>query len=213
MLICWIKKLLGIYETGYEYWIPTDQIIITPEFARTRIGTKKWRRKKRYYYRTGEFESQIVLTKDFILLDGYSSYRIAKYVGIDKVPVVFEEYIDEQERGYIYMSENNRKLVPVYEQETHISYMRDEQFAKVYTSDTTQMTRYDKLCKQYPDMWSCVSDDGYSKSYMCKDKKMISARGQKRKISDKQKEAFSKRMKLLREGQKNDNINSESATL
>lgn len=111
------------------------------------------------------------------------------------------------------MSENNRKLVPVYEHETHISYMRDEQFAKVYTSDTTQMTRYDKLCKQYSDMWSCVSDDGYSKSYMCKDKKMISARGQKRKISDKQKEAFSKRMKLLREGQKNDNINSESATL
>ena len=44
-------------------------------------------------------------------------------------------------------------------------------------------------------------------------KKMISARGQKRKISDKQKEAFSKRMKLLREGQKNDNIDSESATL
>lgn len=97
MLIRWIKKLLGIYETGYEYWIPTDQIIITPEFARTRIGAKKWRRKKRYYYRTGEFESQIVLTKDFILLDGYSSYRIAKYVGIDKVPVVFEEYIDDQE--------------------------------------------------------------------------------------------------------------------
>ena len=111
------------------------------------------------------------------------------------------------------MAESNKKSVPIYEQETHISYMRDELFAKVYTSDTTQMTKYDKLCKQYPDMWSYVSDDGYSKSYMCKDKKMISARGQKRKISDKQKEAFSKRMKLLREGQKNDNINSESATL
>lgn len=111
------------------------------------------------------------------------------------------------------MAENNRKSVPVYEQETHISYMRDEQFAKVYTSDTTQMTRYDKLCKQFPNMWSCVSDDGYSKSYICKDKSMISARGQKRTISDKQKEAFSKRMKLLREGQNNDNINSESATL
>lgn len=110
------------------------------------------------------------------------------------------------------MAESNKKSVPVYEQETHISYMRDELFAKVYTSDTTQMTKYDKLCKQYPDMWPCVSDDGYSKSYMCEDKKMISARGQKRKISDKQKEAFSKRMKLLREDQKNDNINSESAT-
>ena len=95
MLVRWIKKLFGIYEVGHKYWIPVDKIVITPDFACTRIGTKKWRRKKHYYYRTGELESQIVLTKDFILLDGYSSYRIAKYVGIDKVPVVFAEYIDE----------------------------------------------------------------------------------------------------------------------
>lgn len=95
MLIRWIKKLFGIYETGYEYWIPIGKIVITPDFARTHIGTKKWRHKKRYFYRTGKFESQIVLTRDFILLDGYSSYRIAKSVGIDKVPVVFTEYIDE----------------------------------------------------------------------------------------------------------------------
>lgn len=115
--------------------------------------------------------------------------------------------------GVFYIVENNKRSVPVYEQETHISYMRDEEFAKVYTSDTTQMTKFDKRCKNFPDMWTCVSDDGYSKSYICKDKSMISARGQKRKISDKQKEAFSKRMKLLREGQKNDNINSESGTL
>ena len=95
MLIRWIKKLLGIYETGYEYWVPTDQIIITPAFARTRIGTKKWMRKRDYYMRTGEFESQIVLTKDFVLLDGYSSYKLAKRYGEDKVPVVFTEYIDD----------------------------------------------------------------------------------------------------------------------
>ena len=95
MLIRWIKKLLGIYETGYEYWVPTDQIIVTPEFARTRIGTKKWIRKRNYYMRTGRFESQIVLTKDFILVDGYSSYKLAKRYGEDKVPVVFTEYIDE----------------------------------------------------------------------------------------------------------------------
>ena len=213
MLIRWIKKLFGMYETGYEYWVPTDQIIITPDFARTRIGTKKWIRKRNYYMRTGRFESQIVLTKDFVLINGYSSYKLAKRYGEDKVPVVFAEYIDEQVGGVFYIVENNKRSVPVYEQETHISYMRDEEFAKVYTSDTTQMTKFDKRCKDFPDMWTCVSDDGYSKSYMCKDKKMISVRGQKRKISDKQKEAFSKRMKLLREGQKNDNINSESATL
>lgn len=79
------------------------------------------------------------------------------------------------------MAENNRKSVSVYEQETHISYMRDEQFAKVYTSDTTQITRYDKLCSQFPDMWQCISDDGYSKSYICKDKSMISSRGKNAK--------------------------------
>lgn len=95
MLIRLIKKLFGIYEAGYEYWVPTDQVIITPDFACTRIGTKKWLRKRDYYMRTGQFESQIVLTKDFILVDGYSSYKLAKRYGEDKVPVVFTEYIDE----------------------------------------------------------------------------------------------------------------------
>ena len=59
-----------------------------------------------------------------------------------------------------YIVENNKRSVPVYEQETHISYMRDEEFAKVYTSDTTQVTKFDKRCKDFPDMWTCVSDDG-----------------------------------------------------
>ena len=95
MLIRLIKKLFGIYEAGYEYWVPTDQIIITPDFARTRIGTRKWIHKRNYYMRTGKFESQIVLTKDFVLTDGYSSYKLAKRYGEDKVPVVFEEYLDE----------------------------------------------------------------------------------------------------------------------
>ena len=94
-MIRWIKKIFGIYEVGYEYQVPLDRIYITPGFARTRIGKYKWRRKKNYYCRTGAFESQIILTKDFVLLDGYSSYRIAKYVGLDRVPVVFTEYIDE----------------------------------------------------------------------------------------------------------------------
>lgn len=95
MLVRWIKKLFGIYETGYEYWVPINQIIITPDFARTRIGTRKWIHKRNYYLKTGQFESQIVLTKDFVLTDGYSSYKLAQRYGEDKVPVVFTEYIDE----------------------------------------------------------------------------------------------------------------------
>lgn len=91
--------------------------------------------------------------------------------------------------------------------------MRDEEFAKVYTSDTTQMTKFDKRCKQFPDMWKCVSDDGYSKSYICKDKSMISARGKKatRKLTDDQKEAARVRMAKWK-AEKKLEIDSESAT-
>lgn len=108
------------------------------------------------------------------------------------------------------MAENNRKSVPVYEQETHIFYMRDELFAKVYTSDTTQMTKFDKRCKDFPDMWKCVADDGYSKSYICNDKNMISARGKKttRKMTDEQREAARVRMAELHVTKRNNKINS-----
>ena len=111
------------------------------------------------------------------------------------------------------MAENNKKSVPIYEQETHISYMRDESFAKVYTSDTTQMTKFDKRCKDFPDMWKCVSDDGYSKSYICKDKNMISYRGKKvtrsnREMTDEQREAIAKRLSEGR-AKKNTEIDSD----
>ena len=59
------------------------------------------------------------------------------------------------------MEENvNVKSIPINEQETHISFMRDESFARIYTSDTTQMTRLDKLCENNPDMYKLVEDTG-----------------------------------------------------
>ena len=42
-----------------------------------------------YYRNTGEFESPIILNRDFVLIDGYTSYIIAKKLEIDKVPVYF----------------------------------------------------------------------------------------------------------------------------
>ena len=88
-IIRFIKKLCGIYETGYEYWIYTKDIKVYPEWRKTKIGKAKFSRKMRYWYRTGEFESKIILDRDFNLLDGYSSVRIAEIKGIDKVPVYF----------------------------------------------------------------------------------------------------------------------------
>ena len=75
------------------------------------------------------------------------------------------------------MEENvNVKSIPINEQETHISFMRDESFARIYTSDTTQMTRLDKLCENNPDMYKLVEDTGNGKNYICYDKTLASLR-------------------------------------
>lgn len=88
--IRWIKSLLHIYEPGYEYWVCTKDIKVNPEWRKTKIKHEKFIRKIKYYNRTGEFESKIILDKDFNLVDGYSSVRIAEIKKKDKVPVWFE---------------------------------------------------------------------------------------------------------------------------
>lgn len=84
-----VKRLFGIYETGYEYWINIKEIKVNPAWRKTRIGKMKFKKKLQYWYRIGEFESRIILDRDFNLLDGYSSVRIAEIKGINKVPVYF----------------------------------------------------------------------------------------------------------------------------
>lgn len=88
-VIRFIKELFGKYETEYEYWIYTKDIKVNPDWRKTKIDRTKFQRKLQYWYRTGGFESKILLDKDFNLLDGYSSVRIAEIKGIDKVPVYF----------------------------------------------------------------------------------------------------------------------------
>lgn len=87
--------------------------------------------------------------------------------------------------------------VAVAEQETSINYMRDEEHAIVYTSDTTQMTRLDKLCKANPDMYSLIADTGRGKTYKVADKSLISFRAKKREMSEEAKEAASQRFKNM----------------
>lgn len=91
--IRFVKRLVGIYEPGYEYWVKLSDIHITPQFRYSRIKSAKYKRKWQFYHRNGFCESKIVLNKDFVLLDGLSSYRIYKAAeGTDcKVPVWFME--------------------------------------------------------------------------------------------------------------------------
>ncbi len=85
--------------------------------------------------------------------------------------------------------------VSITEQETHISYMRDEDFATIYTSDTTQMTRLDKLCRTSPDMYSLIANTGRGKTYIVADKGLVSLRSKKREMSEEAREAASQRFK------------------
>ena len=87
--------------------------------------------------------------------------------------------------------------VSIEEQETNVAFMRDEDFATIYTSDTTQMTRLDKLCRTSPDMYSLIENTGRGKTYKVADKGLISFRSKKREMSDEAKEAASQRFKNM----------------
>lgn len=85
--------------------------------------------------------------------------------------------------------------IPLDEQETVIHFMRGEDFATISTTDSTMITKMDKLCKSNPDMYWLKSDDGYSKIYKCRDKSMVSLRSKKREVTDEQRKAAGERMK------------------
>lgn len=106
--------------------------------------------------------------------------------------------------GYISIDKNEeapieeQKLsnsVSISEQEVCINFMRDEEFATIYTSDTTYMTKLDKLCKTSPDMYSLIADTGRGKTYRVEDKTLISFRAKKREVSEEQKLAAGERMR------------------
>ena len=70
--IRFIKRLFGMYEPCYEYWVYLKDIKIQPDFETTRLKYNKMAQKWSYYRNTGEFESPIILNRDFVLTDGYA---------------------------------------------------------------------------------------------------------------------------------------------
>lgn len=92
--------------------------------------------------------------------------------------------------------ESNYSL-PISEQECVISFMRDEDFAIVYASDSTMITKLDKLCKNSPEYYSLIEETKYGNKYKIADKSLISLRQKKREMSDEMKEAASERFKQL----------------
>lgn len=95
--------------------------------------------------------------------------------------------------------------VAYFEQETVINLLRNEDVAYVYTSDTTMMTKLDKLVKS-SDNWildEIIRDSGgeiVGKKYIAT-KNMIGFRSKTRSLTEEQKEAASQRMKRWRNEQ------------
>ena len=97
-------------------------------------------------------------------------------------------------------------MVSLFEQETVINYQRDDSSATIWTSDSTTMTKLDRLCNESPEFYSLdkveKDRDGnvVGKFYKLTDKKMISFRGKKatRVLTEEQKAAMRERLSQAR---------------
>lgn len=83
------------------------------------------------------------------------------------------------------------------EQEVSINFSRDQDFADIYASDTTYITKLDKLCKTSPEYYSLIKDTGRGKIYRCEDKTLISFRQKKKEMSEENRAKASERFKEL----------------
>lgn len=77
----------GVKDSGKVFDIPLAEIQIDPCFAETPPNPLKMKRKAYYFKETGHFHSDIVLDEDNNLIDGYTSYLLAKQSGMECVPI------------------------------------------------------------------------------------------------------------------------------
>lgn len=84
-----LLELLGFKAAPITYTVNMDDIRIPYSYRKSRIRESKWKRKNEYYDLHGTFESPIKIRHDFMLVDGYSSYKIAKKHKLKKVQVQF----------------------------------------------------------------------------------------------------------------------------
>lgn len=90
------------------------------------------------------------------------------------------------------------------EQEVHINAARDEEFATAYCSDSTWITKFDKLVKKSPTLFKVISETENGKTYQFP-KRLISIRTSitTREMSDEQKIVAAERLKIARAKKQN----------
>ena len=87
-----IRKIiatLGLHNPGESYNVKLSDIIVPTEFKESQPRFKKMMHKREYFRRNNKFESKIVLNKDFLLIDGYTSYLLAKENDMKHVEAYF----------------------------------------------------------------------------------------------------------------------------
>lgn len=84
--------------------------------------------------------------------------------------------------------------VSILEQETHISFMRNDESAVIYTSDTTMITKFDKLVEKNPDEWTVLEETENGKTYKAP-VGLVSYRSKSKKMTAEQKKELSERAK------------------
>ncbi len=101
--------------------------------------------------------------------------------------------------------------IPKNEQETTISFARDEDFIFIWTNDRTMITKLDSLCEKAPDLYQCT-DTGremetkliLDKRYKILDKDLLSFRSKKMvsSMTEEQRTAARERMKAFHKAKK-----------
>lgn len=87
-----IKKIIAtlwLRNPGEPYKVKLSDIVIPVEFKESPPKFKKMIHKREYFRRNDRFESKIILSRDFLLIDGYTSYLLAKENGMKHVEAYF----------------------------------------------------------------------------------------------------------------------------
>lgn len=84
-----IIATLGLRNPCEPYKVKLSDIVIPVEFKESPPKFKKMIHKREYFRRNDRFESKIILSRDFLLIDGYTSYLLAKENGMKHVEAYF----------------------------------------------------------------------------------------------------------------------------
>lgn len=85
-----IRKIKKMFcKSGQVYNVNIKDIIISEEFRATHPRFKKMVQKREFYRKNNMYESQVILNRDFMLIDGYTTYLLCLENGEKYVDVYF----------------------------------------------------------------------------------------------------------------------------